>query len=211
MIDMPEGATEMHAISQQYAGLNAEKRKLFRGRLVEHGMSISRLPIVRLNDRPSCFPLSAAQERLWFLWKLEPESAAYNIPGALRLEGKLDVGAVRSALSGLVSRHEALGTRFGEADGVAFQMVEAEGAYGWEECEVTEGEVAASVRSLVSRPFDLERGPLLRAAALRLGPEEHVLVLAMHHIVSDGWSISILVKEFVALYGAAASLAELPI
>ncbi|TWT10294.1 non-ribosomal peptide synthetase, partial [Reyranella sp. CPCC 100927] len=168
-------------------------------------------------------PLSPAQESLWFLWKLEPHSAAYNLPGLVRLKGSLDVNALRGALRALVERHESLRTRFAEADGVAFQVVSDEPAYGWSEVDLRELEPAVREALLQERvhvmgtaPFDLEADPLLRVEWVRLTDAEHVLLVTMHHIVADGWSIGICLRELEVLYGAAreglaAALPALPI
>ncbi|HEY0185788.1 MAG TPA: amino acid adenylation domain-containing protein, partial [Rhodopila sp.] len=154
---------------------------------------------------------------------MDPASAAYVVSGALRLTGVLDASAFRFALDGLVSRHEALRTRFEERDGVAWQVVDAAPHYAWSEHDLSglaeadrEAELAGRLHAAGQAAFDLAQGPVLRAALIRLGPEEHVLSLAMHHIVSDGWSIGILLRELLALYEAArqdreAGLAPLPI
>jgi acyl carrier protein len=161
--------------------------------------------------------LSLAQERLWFLWRLEPDSSAYNIAGAVRLEGALDAHAVRVALTGVVARHEALRTRFEDVDGIAMQVIGAEPVYSWAEHDISDASdqsvrLEGLLREHGLAPFDLEHGPLLRAGLVRLGDAEHVLMLAMHHIVSDGWSMKVLLNEFGALYVAAleAREADLP-
>ncbi|TWS93048.1 condensation domain-containing protein, partial [Reyranella sp. CPCC 100927] len=154
--------------------------------------------------------LSEGQERLWFLWRLDPQSAAYNMSGAVRLQGELDVGALRIALDGVVSRHEVLRTRFEEVDGVAWQVVQASGAYGWSQLDLSDqppaerdANLSAHVATMSGQAFDLEAGPLLQVGLVRLGPSEHALAVAMHHIVSDGWSIPVLLQEVAALYAAA--------
>ncbi len=163
--------------------------------------------------------LSPGQERLWFLWRLDPSSAAYNVAGAIRLEGMLDVDALKAALRGLVERHESLRTRFGESDGIAWQEIEADPRYGWIEHDLRSAPASAldaCLRDCAAAPFDLEQGPLLRLVLARQAADVHVLGLTMHHIVSDGWSASVLVRELVALYdaarhGGAAALPALPI
>ena len=163
------------------------------------------LPPVRRREGDAPVPLSFAQQRLWVLDQLEPESPVYNIPMALRLEGELDAGALQGALSELAARHEALRTVFPLAGGAPVQRVlppaplplPVEDAAGLAP-DALERRVHAEVRA----PFDLARGPLLRARLLRLGQREHVLLLVMHHIVSDGWSLRLLFTELSALYGA---------
>ncbi|MBV8858949.1 MAG: amino acid adenylation domain-containing protein, partial [Acidobacteria bacterium] len=160
-------------------------------------------------------PLSFAQQRLWFLDRLEPGSAAYNIPAAVRLTGALDTAALRRALSAVVSRHETLRTTFAEMDGEPAQLIREAAEVALSVVDLThlpgpEREAAAlgAARAEAALPFDLSRGPLLRAQLLRLSEEEHVLLLTMHHIVSDGWSMGILVQELSRAYAAFASGTE---
>ncbi|HEX7239255.1 MAG TPA: condensation domain-containing protein, partial [Longimicrobiaceae bacterium] len=167
------------------------------------------LPPVLPVERTGALPLSFAQERLWFLDRLQPGSSFYNMPRALRLGGELDPRALEDALGEIVRRHEALRTTFAEVEGVAVQVVAPFGGFalpvedlsGLEEGErvaVAKGRVAEDA----ARPFDLERGPLFRAGLLRLEAEEHVLLLCVHHVVSDGWSMGVLFGELSALYAA---------
>ncbi|RYZ35011.1 MAG: amino acid adenylation domain-containing protein, partial [Myxococcaceae bacterium] len=168
-------------------------------------------------------PLSFAQQRLWFLDQLQPGSAFYNLPAAVRLSGPLDVEALRRTFDELVRRHESLRTSFPVRDGQPMQVV-VPAAHSILESEdlaalpVAEREADAQRRAQweSQRPFDLAQGPLFRAKLLRLSATEHVLVLVMHHTISDGWSMGVLVKELGALYGAftqghASPLPELPV
>ncbi len=167
-------------------------------------------PIVPVPRDPlRALPLSFAQQRLWLIDRMEPGSAAYNIPTPLRLRGALDVRALRRALAEIVRRHEALRTVFAEADGEPVQVVRPAGPVALPVVELGGLPAAARERELRrlagaegGRPFDLRRGPLLRAALLRVDDAEWALLLNVHHIVSDGWSTGILVGEFSALYGA---------
>ncbi|MET0396874.1 MAG: amino acid adenylation domain-containing protein, partial [Longimicrobiaceae bacterium] len=159
--------------------------------------------------RDGALPLSFAQQRLWLIDRMEPGSAAYNIPTPLRLRGALDARALRRALAEIVRRHEALRTVFAEADGEPVQTVRPAGPVALPVVELGGLPAGARERELRrladaegGRPFDLRRGPLLRAALLRAGDAEWALLLNVHHIVSDGWSTGILVGEFSALYGA---------
>ncbi|HEX2091053.1 MAG TPA: condensation domain-containing protein, partial [Longimicrobiaceae bacterium] len=155
------------------------------------------------------FPLSFAQERLWFLEQLEPGTALYNIPLATRLSGALDVPALERAFGEIVRRHEALRTTFRAVEGAAVQVVHpprevkltVEDLTGAppEERDAVVGHIA---REEGLRPFDLVRGPLFRVRLLRLDREEHALLVTMHHIVSDGWSVGVLDRELAVLYGA---------
>src|SRR5262249_32584769 len=152
-------------------------------------------------------PLSFAQQRLWFIDQLEPGSSTYNVPAALRMSGNLDIHAVTLSFSEVVRRHEVLRTVFVAEGGEARQRIQAAGAEPLPVVDlsnVEHGEAVARrlVRSEAARPFDLARGPLLRLLLIRLGEQEHVLSVSMHHIVTDGWSMGILVREFRALYEA---------
>jgi amino acid adenylation domain-containing protein len=175
-------------------------------------------PLLALSPRPQRAPLSFAQERMWFLFRLDPQSPAYNIPTILRLDGPLDIAALRSAMNGLAARHEVLRTQIEEVDGAPVQVVQPtlEIAVEVEDLEGREGEVAVRAIAEARRPFDLTRDPLLRVRLLRLAPQSYVILLTMHHIISDGWSTGVLVSEMGALYhaaqtGAPAALAPLPI
>jgi amino acid adenylation domain-containing protein len=181
----------------------------------------SELPPVQRAPREGRLPLSFAQERLWFIDRMEPGSAAYNIPVAWRLAGVPDVAALERALGEIVRRHEALRTVFAEADGAPVQVVAPFGGFALPVEDLSgeaDREAAARRRAgeEARRPFDLAAGPLFRAALLRLGGEEHVLLLTVHHIVSDGWSMGVLYRELSALYaayraGGASPLPELPV
>ena len=159
-------------------------------------------------------PLSFAQERLWFLDRLQPGSAVYNIPAAVRLTGSLDEPALAASLAAVVHRHESLRTLFGEEGGEPVQQIlaaeETPAALPLADLSGLPLDRARTValglvRAEALRPFDLATGPLLRAALLRLDgdPAEHLLLLTLHHIVADGWSVEVLIREISALYGAA--------
>ncbi|MEJ0096571.1 MAG: amino acid adenylation domain-containing protein [Methylocella sp.] len=152
---------------------------------------------------------SFAQQRLWFLSQLEAGSAFYNVPAAVRLTGKLDVEALRRTLNEIVRRHEALRTRFASVDGAPTQIIAAALELALPLTDLSElpaveaeGRARQSAQDEARTPFDLEHGPLIRAQLIRLGDREHIALLTMHHIVSDGWSIGVLIKEIVALYAA---------
>ncbi len=149
--------------------------------------------------------LSYAQQRQWFLWQLQPANSAYHIPAALRLHGELDLHALQAAFDALVARHESLRTRFAEAGESVVQIVHAPTAqpltvHGLENASSTTLEGAIEQR--IGQPFDLRQGPLLRVDVWRLGAAEHVLVVTLHHIIADGWSLPLLVNELVQLYAA---------
>jgi amino acid adenylation domain-containing protein len=168
-------------------------------------------------------PLSFAQQRLWFLDQLVPDAPIYNIPLAYRVTGQLNVGALEQSLGKIVRRHEALRTTFAAVDGQPIQAIAPEIDLSLpivDLREIAETERDAEVQRLATQeaqqPFDLMTGPLLRFQLLRLDEAEHVLLLTMHHIVSDGWSLGVLMRELAVLYeafstGKPASLPELPI
>ncbi|HTG34804.1 MAG TPA: amino acid adenylation domain-containing protein [Thermoanaerobaculia bacterium] len=156
-------------------------------------------------------PLSFAQRRLWFLHRLEPASAAYNIPGGVRLRGPLDLALLDAVLAEIVRRHEALRTVFPDRAGQPAQVILPPGTVRMPVVDLgglpEAAREAAALRLAEAEartPFDLSRGPLLRLRALRLGAEDHLITVTLHHIVSDGWSRGVLVREVVALYRALA-------
>ena len=171
-------------------------------------------------------PLSFAQERLWFLDQLEPGGSAYNIGRAYVLQGALSPSALAGALGEIVRRHETLRTRFSLLDDRPVQVAEPAGRRELSLVDLAalpaaalEIEAARLAGATIRRAFDLARGPLLRTVLLRRGPDEHLLLVVMHHIVSDGWSLSLFVRELAELYGAFAGgappaglvLPELPV
>ncbi|UCD34813.1 MAG: amino acid adenylation domain-containing protein [Nitrospiraceae bacterium] len=179
-------------------------------------------PIVAV-AREGRLPLSFAQERLWFLGQLDPHSAAYNIPLVLRLTGQLNVTAMEKGLGEILRRHEVLRTTFITENDQPSQRIGPAGAFLLWQVDLSEmpeeqreAEVLRLANEEATRPFDLEKGPLLKAALLRLSGQEHVLLLTVHHIVSDGWSTGIIYRELSALYeafsqGMPSPLPELPI
>jgi acyl-CoA synthetase (AMP-forming)/AMP-acid ligase II/acyl carrier protein len=166
--------------------------------------AIARLPG---ND---ALPQSLAQNRLWFLWQMDRQSSAYNIPGGLHLRGELDQAALRASFQQLIERHESLRTRFYERDAMPLQRIDGAGEFRLDVQDLSglpaEQRLAQAqqIREAQARqPFDLEAGPLLRVTLVRLDEEEHQLLVTMHHIIADGWSLNILIEEFSRLYAAA--------
>ncbi|OZM73586.1 non-ribosomal peptide synthetase [Amycolatopsis antarctica] len=169
------------------------------------------------------WPLSAEQRRMWFLHEFEPTGTEYNSSVAVRLHGSLDVDAVRRALDALATRHESLRTTFDTVDGQGVQIVHPPGPVPLRRrdlCSLPEPERAgvlyAALADEIREPFVLREGPLLRPLLVRTAEADHVLLLGMHHIVTDGWSKNILIREFCALYaqacgGPAAELEPLPL
>jgi alpha-ketoglutarate-dependent taurine dioxygenase len=166
------------------------------------------LPITRDQE----LPLSFAQQRLWFLDQMEPGAYAYNIPSPVRLTGQLNVRALEQSLNEIMRRHEALRTTFATIDECPVQVIHPPALTPLPMIDLSdrpEAEREAEAQRLMiedyRQPFDLSHGPLLRACLLRLSDEEHVLLLAMHHIVGDAWSVSVLFQELGDLYRAFAA------
>jgi amino acid adenylation domain-containing protein len=154
-------------------------------------------------------PLSAGQQRLWFLHQLDPADPAYNVPIVRRLHGRLDRDALRRALDTVVARHAPLRTRFVDHDGQGRQLVEPPAPVDWEHLDCRgaadpAGAAAAAVADRLRRPFDLTAGPLLRPSLFTVADDEHVLCLVLHHIVADGWSMTVLLDELAAAYSGRA-------
>ena len=160
-------------------------------------------------ERTEPMPLSFAQQRLWFLSKLEPESPLYNTRHVVMLSGRLDVDALQKTLDKVVRRHETLRTTFKEVDGMPLQVIAAHQPSTLTIADLTamdqelqELEVKSLDVEEANRPFDLAEGPLFRATLLRLGPEKHVVMFTTHHIISDFWSMGVLVREVAEIYSA---------
>ncbi|HEX8274264.1 MAG TPA: non-ribosomal peptide synthase/polyketide synthase [Longimicrobiaceae bacterium] len=211
-------ATQVVSRTRQAFGVEVPLRALFEAgtvaRLAERvdalrGDAATLAPPIVRTPRDAPPPLSFAQQRLWLTDRLEPGSAAYNMPFALRLRGALDAGALRMALDELARRHEALRTTFAERDGAAVQVIHPPAPVALAERDLrglpaaereAEAERIAAEEALL--PFDLEAGPLLRSTLLRLDDEDHVLCFTLHHVVGDGWSVQVLTREVSALYAA---------
>ncbi|HST63409.1 MAG TPA: amino acid adenylation domain-containing protein [Longimicrobium sp.] len=221
-------ATRVVSRVRQVFGVEVPLRALFEGPTVaEFATRVEEMrradlpvlaPVVPVDrDRP--LPLSFAQERLWFIDRLEPGSTVYNVPVAWRLGGALDEAALERALGEIVRRHEALRTVFREGvDGSPVQTIAPFGGFVLPVEDLSaldEADREAAVRRRAGeearRAFDLSTGPLFRAALLRLDAEDHVLLLSMHHVVSDGWSMGVLFRELSALYAAYREGGESPL
>ncbi|MET0396778.1 MAG: amino acid adenylation domain-containing protein, partial [Longimicrobiaceae bacterium] len=180
-----------------------------------------RVAPIRPLPRNGPLPLSFAQQRLWVVDRLDPGNPAYNMPYVLRLRGEPDVPALRGSLHALARRHESLRTTFVEQEGEPMQVVHAPAPVALPTVDLSglrdpSREANRLVGEEALRPFDLVRGPLLRVTLLRLAPDDHVTCYTMHHIVSDGWSKGVLVREVSVIYGALARgeapvLPELPV
>jgi amino acid adenylation domain-containing protein len=171
-------------------------------------VSLASKQAIPVAPREQLLPLSFAQQRLWFLSRMDETDDAYNVPLALRLRGSLDEGALRAALDRLVYRHESLRTTFGMHDGEAFQQISSElQGFALISHDLLgrsnlKQDLAEIMKSEVSATFNLEKGPLARGRLIRIGVDDHVLQLTMHHIVVDGWSWGVLLQELGTLYKA---------
>ncbi|WP_038094811.1 condensation domain-containing protein, partial [Tumebacillus flagellatus] len=200
----------------------APTARLLAARISQEGQGL-RKPLLPVSREEQGMPMSFAQQRLWVLEQLVPGTSLYNMPMAVRLQGHLQTEALLLSLAQIVQRHEALRTTFAERDGRPVQVIHEaiethvlQTDLRTEPIEQREQKMRQLATEEAERPFDLTAGPLVRFHLLQLADEEHVLLLNMHHIVSDGWSMNVLMQEFVSLYGALAAgqtptLAELPI
>jgi hypothetical protein len=184
-------------LSSRTENLSSEQKRVFLAQLLRK----------KAQERKS-FPLSFAQQRLWFLDQMSPGAPVYNVPLACRITGPLAVGALEGALQAVVRRHDTLRTTFvTEEGGVPVQLVAPELSVPLLAVDVStppgkepESEVRRLAVEEAQRPFDLAHGPLVRATLLRLGEQEHVLLLTLHHLISDGWSLGVLLRDVLAFY-----------
>ena len=225
-------------IANRFASLAPHQRREFLQKMQEQGVSFGQLPIPATAPQDAPCELSYAQQRQWFLWQLDPQSAAYHIPAALRLRGALNVPALQRSFDALLERHHSLRSVFIEQDGVVRQQITHCGSWLASDAgnavslevsgEAIAGKPAPTgfavsleehdlrgfaqaerltlalrqVEQDIAQPFDLQHGPLLRVSLLQLDADDHVLVLTLHHIVADGWSMGVLVEEFSKVYAA---------
>src|SRR5438034_6820579 len=209
----------MDDLNERIANLSPAKRALMDLRLGKAGL---RIPKGQRSDQGRA-PLSFAQQRIWFLDQLEPGSASYNVPRAIRLTGHLKVDVLKQTLEAIVQRHESLRTTFQAVDGAPVQVIGDRAQVEMPVIDISElsererePEADELIRQEARQPFDLAAGPIFRAKLVKLSEDEHVLLLTMHHIISDGWSKGVLFREIGALYdafseGKASPLPELPI
>ncbi|HET8840434.1 MAG TPA: condensation domain-containing protein, partial [Ktedonobacteraceae bacterium] len=176
------------------------------------------MPITSDQSTRATFPLSFGQQRLWFLDQLTPGNPAYHVRTAVRLVGPLNVMALERCLNGIIYRHEILRTTFGEVGGQPIQIVADHLALQVQIIDLqhhpdahTEKVVQSCTVDEVRRPFNLTQGPLLRAVLLRLHPTEHILLLTMHHIITDGWSVGVFIRELCILYSASFQKSSSPL
>ncbi len=214
---------EQQEIAKKLTNLSAKKRIALIKLLSQSGIDPLKLPIAPAIRESNRFPLSWAQERLWFLDQLEGANATYNDSGVLRITGNLNHDALKSAIIEIVRRHEVLRTRFQAIDDTPVQIVEPDINFqleitDWQHLSPTqqETELQKYAQQEVAKPFNLTTGHLLRVSLLKFSPAESILLVTMHHIISDGWSIGVFIRELSTLYTAysqneASPLTELPI
>lgn len=207
----------------QIANLTPAKRALLEMKLQGKERGSSSESAIGKRRSPDSTKLSSAQQRMWFLTQLEPDSPFYNIARALKMKGALNAAALEASLDLILSRHEALRTTFDIEDGEPKQIIRQPVARCLPLADLEElsesdqhKQLLCLMRESARRLFDLTNGPLLRAALVKTRDREHFLLLAMHHIISDGWSLGVFLNELSALYEAFSSgkpspLAELPI
>ncbi|MFJ4187802.1 amino acid adenylation domain-containing protein [Kitasatospora sp. NPDC089509] len=201
-----------HELIRKIQAMPAKRQRAVIALLRKQGVDLSALDIIPTLPRSpeQRLPLSFAQQRLWFLTELEGTSTTYNVPMAMWLRGPLDRAALRRALAGLVRRHEALRTRFEARAGVPYQVIDDGSGFAVREQDLGDpADLPARCHQEAVTPFDLARDPLLRVLLLRRGDTEHVLMVTMHHTVSDGWSVGVFFRELAALYEAACDGREL--
>ncbi|WP_228778027.1 condensation domain-containing protein, partial [Pseudomonas aeruginosa] len=209
----------MQELLKSVRSLSQKERKALAALLKRQGVNLYGITPVLKRSPEEPLQLSYAQQRQWFLWQLEPGSAAYHIPAVLRLHGELDTEALKRSFAALVERHEVLRTTFRQEGDETLQVVHDDLPLELREETMSgtdESALLLRIEDEVLLPFDLERGPLLRVLLLRLSAEEQVLVVTLHHIVSDGWSTPIMVEELMQFYagyreGRAVELEPLPI
>ena len=199
--------------SQNIGDLTPEQRALLilmlRKKVSDRGGQKPNEPLLKHAARDQALPLSFAQQRLWFLYQLEPDTSAYNMTSAVRLSGLLDVVALERTINEVIRRHETLRTTFAEVDGrpvqlIAPQVVFTLAVVSLQEMppHIYEARAQQLANEEAGTPFDLSQGPLFRITLLRLAEQDHVALFTMHHIISDGWSMGVLVSEVAKLYEA---------
>ncbi|QBF27508.1 amino acid adenylation domain-containing protein [Pseudomonas tructae] len=205
MLDQGQG--RMQEMVERIRGLDSHKRQQLFAKLRQAGVKVERLPIIPASEQGP-LALSFAQQRQWFLWQLDPQGSGYNIATALRLKGGFQPLALERSLALLVQRHSSLRTAFVQQGEAVLQQVRQAlpGCLSRETFVSTGGDVQAElverVRAEVRRPFDLRQDPLIRARLLQVAEDDHVLVLTLHHIIADGWSMNLLVSELMGHYAA---------
>ena len=204
----------MSDLSRDISNLTPEKRALLELLLSEEGIKVEdslMIPQEREYDKELdgfLMPLSFAQQRLWFLDQFEIERSLYNIPMAMKLIGQLDLGVLKSCVEEIIRRHESLRTTFRVIGDQPYQLIRSEAKFNLQLFDFDNAspddpeELERFLIAEARKPFDLEHGPLFRVVLLKLSVDHHLVLFNMHHIISDGWSMGVLIREFVQLYEA---------
>lgn len=220
---MTSNQIELQKIAKKLTTLSAKKRIALIKLLTKEGIDPLKLPIAPAIRESNKFPLSWAQERLWFLCQLEGANATYNDSGGLRITGNLNHDALKSAIVEIVRRHEVLRTRFQENDGTPVQIIESDINFqfevsDWQNLSPTQQETDLQkfARQEAAKPFNITTDHLLRVSLLKFSATESILLMTRHHIIFDAWSFGVFLKEFSVLYtaysqGKSSPLTELPI
>ena len=202
----------MSEILNNIITLSDEKRELLELLLRKQGIDVTRSVMTRTRRDTDTFPLSFAQQRLWFLSQLEPDSPAYNIPLAIRIKGKCDSSLLERAFREIVQRHEILRTRFAVVGSEPAQIIQPSTQFSLQNIDLTAYSVAERelrahefIATEARRPFDLSCLPLMRVSLFNIDQDENILLIVMHHILADGWSMGVLVNEVRTLYEALAT------
>ena len=215
--------TDKASLAQRIAELSPEKRELLDKLLRQKGIGATEVTPIPRRPAAESYPVSFAQQRLWVLHQLDPASPAYNMPESIRLGGPLDLRALEESLNEIIRRHEVLRTTFRTTDEGPVQVVAPHQNVGMVRVDLTElppNQREAEARRMAEleavAPFDLAKGPVLRATVIRLAEDDHVVLFTVHHIASDLWSMGVLVRELMVLYDALSHdrpspLPELPI
>ncbi|MCS4283364.1 amino acid adenylation domain-containing protein/non-ribosomal peptide synthase protein (TIGR01720 family) [Pseudomonas sp. BIGb0278] len=212
----------MLALAKRFAGFSPAERSALQAKMIAQGLSLDILPIPPREAGISELPASYAQQRLWLVWQLDPQSSAYNQPAQLRLRGQLNSTALEQAIGQLIERHEVLRTSFRWHEQQVLQVIHPQRRFALTRLDLSaagegaEALLAEQMTALAEQPFDLERDLLLRATLIKLDAEQHVLLFCSHHIVCDAWSLPILVGEVSegyrqALHGQRAALPPLAV
>ncbi|PUA27020.1 MAG: hypothetical protein B0W54_19505 [Cellvibrio sp. 79] len=205
-------SSTINRIAERFSQLGAQDRRTVFQKIRQEGMAMNQFPILRRDNtiQHKC-PASYAQARQWFLWQLDPDSSAYHISGAIWLTGELNLEVLRDSFDALIQQHESLRTLFRSADnGNVEQVIHAASPVNFRLINLTDvkpdedpdARIKTEVRQFQNQPFDLMHGPLLRVALIREAANRHLLVVVMHHIISDGWSVQIMIEDFAAQYRA---------
>ena len=218
----------MSDLLKRLENLSPEKRELMLKKLqtqtkISSNDTVRKFTAIQPISRDKAIPLSFAQQRLWFLEQLQPDNSAYNITSAVRVLGSLNITALEASLNEIIKRHEALRTTFMAVEGLPMQVISANLQLSVPIIDlqaVSKSEQETQLQQIINQetkqPFDLQQLPLLRVAVIKLSSTEYVVIFTMHHIISDAWSMSVIIREIIALYPAFAdgkyvALPELPI